>query len=319
MASFQNILVGIDLTQCEQLAIESLPAITQNVFHYSVWLARKTGAPLTFLSALNLTAETFNMLAEKHRLALSRTIENNAGGVLAELVRQARQAGVRADSVFVHGKGWLELVRQVLRGGHDLVLLGTRNFTGTRRMLLGNTALKLLRRCPCPVWVTREAPPDRALKVLVASDLKQASAAVLEAAVAVAVAVEADLHVLHAVEYPLYHLWASALPDDVGPAYQRQANLETEKILRGQFEQAARCTSCEQAKIHIVDHVGRSDETILQFVEEHQIDLLIIGTVGRGGIAGVTIGNTAERLLPELTCSVLAVKPPDFVCPVELP
>ena len=69
MASFQNILIGIDLTQCEQLAIEALPAITQNVFHYSVWLARKTGARLTFLSALNLTAESLNMLAEKHRLA----------------------------------------------------------------------------------------------------------------------------------------------------------------------------------------------------------------------------------------------------------
>jgi hypothetical protein len=28
------------------------------------------------------------------------------------------------------------------------------------------------------------------------------------------------------------------------------------------------------------------------------------------------IGNTAERLLPEVRCSVLAVKPPDFICPI---
>jgi universal stress protein E len=37
----------------------------------------------------------------------------------------------------------------------------------------------------------------------------------------------------------------------------------------------------------------------------------------KGGIRGIMIGDTAERLLREVGCSVLAVKPPDFVCPVE--
>src|SRR5207245_11145809 len=91
-----------------------------------------------------------------------------------------------ADTVFVHGKGWLEIIRQVLRGGHDLVLVGTRNFTGVRRMLLGNTALKLFRRCPCPVWVTRPEPLDRHLNVLVASDLKPVSELALRLAVSLA-------------------------------------------------------------------------------------------------------------------------------------
>jgi universal stress protein E len=34
--------------------------------------------------------------------------------------------------------------------------------------------------------------------------------------------------------------------------------------------------------------------------------------------SGVMIGNTAERILPELTCSLLAIKPLEFVCPVRL-
>ena len=42
-----------------------------------------------------------------------------------------------------------------------------------------------------------------------------------------------------------------------------------------------------------------------------------MGTVARGGFQRFLVGNTAERILPELPCSVLAVKPTDFVCPIE--
>jgi hypothetical protein len=44
-----------------------------------------------------------------------------------------------------------------------------------------------------------------------------------------------------------------------------------------------------------------------------------MGTVARTGIAGLLIGNTAEAILEQVQCSVLAVKPPGFVSPVKLP
>jgi universal stress protein E len=320
MAPFQNILVGVDLTQCEQLAVEALPAIAQDVFRRAVWLARETGGRLTFLSALNLTAEVFNLLAEGHRLALRRTIEANAGVVLAELVRRANAAGVWANGVFGHGKGWLELMRQALRGSHDLVLVGTRNPTGLRRVLLGNTALKLIRRCPCPVWVNRPEPYDRPLNVLVASDLHPVSEVALRLAVSLGQVADVALHVLHVVEYPLYHLALTYLPDDVGPDSEHKACARARQVLDGQLERSGARALARPAQVHLVDRAGeRADETILQFIEKYRIDLLVVGSIGRGGVPGITIGNTAERLLPEISCSVLAVKPPDFVSPVQLP
>ncbi len=48
------------------------------------------------------------------------------------------------------------------------------------------------------------------------------------------------------------------------------------------------------------------------------IDLVVMGTVARGGLAGLLIGNAAERMLRKLPCSVLAVKPDGFVSPVRL-
>ena len=46
-------------------------------------------------------------------------------------------------------------------------------------------------------------------------------------------------------------------------------------------------------------------------------DLVVMGTVGRTGIAGLFIGNTAEMVLEQVQCSVLAVKPAGFVSPVQ--
>jgi nucleotide-binding universal stress UspA family protein len=43
-----------------------------------------------------------------------------------------------------------------------------------------------------------------------------------------------------------------------------------------------------------------------------------MGTVARTGIPGLIIGNTAEAILDQITCSVLAAKPPGFVTPVTL-
>jgi universal stress protein E len=67
-------------------------------------------------------------------------------------------------------------------------------------------------------------------------------------------------------------------------------------------------------------HVGVTSpaRAILGATERVDPDLVVMGTVSRGGVAGVLVGNTAQRLLDRLDCSLLAVKPADFVCPVEL-
>ena len=41
-----------------------------------------------------------------------------------------------------------------------------------------------------------------------------------------------------------------------------------------------------------------------------------MGSISCGGVAGVLVGNTAERIFDRLDCSLLVVKPEDFVCPL---
>ena len=60
------------------------------------------------------------------------------------------------------------------------------------------------------------------------------------------------------------------------------------------------------------------DIDVLINVVDKDIDLLVMGTVCRTGIAGFLIGNTAEEVLNQVGCSVLTLKPEGFVTPVTL-
>jgi nucleotide-binding universal stress UspA family protein len=63
---------------------------------------------------------------------------------------------------------------------------------------------------------------------------------------------------------------------------------------------------------------GDAGSAVPRAVERLRPDLLVLGTVCRSGVPGLLIGNTAERVLDAVNCSVLTVKPRDFVSPVKV-
>src|SRR5690606_35900740 len=67
-----------------------------------------------------------------------------------------------------------------------------------------------------------------------------------------------------------------------------------------------------------VHHVkGRPDQIIPRYIEEMNIDILVMGTVARTGIQGFIIGNTAENIMQNIGGSLVALKPQGFVSPVK--
>ena len=69
-------------------------------------------------------------------------------------------------------------------------------------------------------------------------------------------------------------------------------------------------------KIHLLK--GLPKFKLPEIVKEQKIDLIMMGTVGRTGIPGFIMGNTAETVLNQINCSVLAIKPEGFVTPIKL-
>jgi universal stress protein E len=238
------------------------------------------------------------------------TVLEKAKDRLDQFVAQAREQGITADSHVVVGKSWLELIRQVLRKQHDLVLVGNRRMSAIRGLFLGSTGIKLLRKCPCAVWVTHPRAGRDVDSLLVAHDLRPVGDLAMELGCSMARLQHAQLHVVHAAEFPEFDaMFPALISAERKQAYRDAAEIHIARQLAG-------AELPRPAKVHFV--IEPPDFAILQCIEQNNIELVVMGTLGRAGIPGFITGNTAERLLPLIPCSLLAVKPPGFVSPITL-
>jgi universal stress protein E len=300
MSAFHSILVGVDFGQSTAGPPGTPDVVTQSAIRQAMWLAGASRATLTFFSVLPADV----------------MMQAVAGRALADLVRQAREQGIEAGASQATGKAWLEITRKVLRDGHDLAVVGTHDPHVLRRLLLGSTARSLLHECPCAVWVSKPGPAIAPRNIVLASDLSPLSDAVVRIGRTVRELAGAHAHILDVIEYPLDRLLAPYPSDSAGLQYHRQRRAETDQALHTQAERAGSGPADPAVTIHVADGDGIPDHAIERFVDDHRIDLLVLGTSAKHGLAGVMLGNMAERLLPHVPCSVLVIKSADFHCVV---
>ena len=307
MNHFHNILVGIDLGANVESLSGSLSPPNMEAVERAMTLAERTQAKLAFVSVLD-AGDTTRRLIHDAKVNTSNVFDE-AHALLSQFVERAAQRGITAEARVVMGKGWLKLIQEVLRHQHDLVVVGTRHESRVDRVLFGSTAMKLLRKCPCPVWVTKPSHGLPMSSVLVAHDLDAVGRHALDLGIGLAKAFDLQLHVIHAIEQlPVGDPTGFGMTPPDAEAMHEEAHERIVVELAGadlQREPAIRVMS------------GFPEPAIAHMIEEKSIDLLIMGTLGRAGIRGVITGNTAERLLPRLQCSMLAIKPDGFECPVD--
>lgn len=312
MKCFKNILVAVDLSDDDRFVADDVSRATAEAIEGGLWLAKLNSADLTFFSALEVSARTQHLMKEDQ--AVEPTVKDQAQDALSELIDRARQQGINARSRVGFGKSWVEIIRQVLRDDHDLVIAGTRQRHGLEHLLLGTTGLKLLRKCPCPVWVTKPLERDQLSSILVATDFNPASHLALELGITMAQVYGAELHLLHVLEFGRDdHLKLIRISEKDTIDYRERARAEAVRRLE---LRVAAAKLMQKPHKHLL--VGHADEVILQQIEKHDIELLIMATLARTGIPGVLVGNTAERLLLKTPRSILAVKPAGFESPVTL-
>ena len=165
MQGLQSILVGVDFNEktCE------LPRPTQEAIKKGLWLAETTGAQLTLLTVMPEKAASAEKLIESDD---KENLASLAKKQINQILDANSRDGVQITSKFARGRGWYELIREVLREDIDLLIVGTREKNVAKRMLYGSTGMKLLRKCPCPVWITRpEVDPLEVSTIVAADDL----------------------------------------------------------------------------------------------------------------------------------------------------
>jgi len=109
------------------------------------------------------------------------------------------------------------------------------------------------------------------------------------------------------------------LPEDKADLYVEQVHRECadklEALVREMYGMVGKeAVQYLLPRVHLVK--GNPSREIPLMTEKYDIDLIVMGTVGRIGIPGLIIGNTAESILEQVKCSVLAIKPEGFETPV---
>jgi universal stress protein E len=316
MQRFRNILVGVDLSSADHLADVELTPPSREALQRAIWLAAHTRGDLTILAVLDVSAHAQALLQEKLQHAPG-DLEREACEILERFVAEAKKEGVEARQKLAFGTPWQEICRQVLADKHDLVVVGTRDLGQISRILFGSTGMKLLRTCPCPVWITRPDPDWNDLNILVPSDFSEVALEALRIAVNGGQLVDTKLHLLHALEGQIGPpAWFGRVQRQIVEQYIACQREEAKKQLHEQLSLTDYRTLPHGVKVHVVD--GPPDEAILKAIDDFQIDLVVMGTATRSGLSNLVLGNTAERLISHMKCSVIAVKPPDFACPVTL-
>lgn len=243
---------------------------------------------------------------------------------LQKFLTPVRQAGIEVRGEVLSGTPFLEITRAVMREKHDLVIITAQSDGGLKTRLFGSTSLHLMRKCPCPVWAFKPTENDRFSRIMAAVDTdpddmneeKDAlNITILDLATSLAQDQHAELHVVHAwtmfAEQALRSPRAKVSECQVDEWVQRNEKQHKRQldVLLGKY-----ALESVDLKVHLVK--GKAESLILGIAMEKQVDLLVMGTVCHTGIAGYFIGNTAERILRHVDCSVLTVKPAGFVSPI---
>lgn len=305
MESFKSILVDIDAT------VPAHPALDR-----AIRLARRGGARLTVTDVMTVPAYA--------RRYLPAAIEEEmVGRRRQQLDRIAHSVtDIEIEPRLLFGRPATALIREVLRSGHDLLMRShARDAMASAGQPFGAIDMELLRKCPCPVFLVRHGSRDPHPQIVAAVNASTEEASeralntkIVESALRVAELEDGVPMLLQAWSPFAEQIVRGYTADDACAAYIEDVRQRTAADLRYLVQSfGGRLTG-----VQTIHRRGEPEAVIPEFVVTQGIDLVVMGTVARGGIAGLLIGNTAERVLRKLPCSVLAVKPDGFVCPVDL-
>ncbi len=148
-------------------------------------------------------------------------------------------------------------------------------------------------------------------RILLATDFSETSTYAVEYALLMARTFGAELHVLHVLEteIPVMMDGIVYLP----PNYFD----EIEKITAERLESVIAREDRDKLAVTLVMRRGAPFSQIVRYAHDQKMDLIVLGTHGRGALAHVFLGNVAEKIVRQAPCPVLTVRHPkhEFVRP----
>lgn len=143
-------------------------------------------------------------------------------------------------------------------------------------------------------------------RILVAVDFSADSNAALTYALELARPLTASIELLHVVETPLAAgMWAS----EIYTAEIAGLQVNLVRDAENQMRQTIRALDHGRVKVSGEVRTGRASSTIVDYARENAVDLIVMATHGRTGLARALMGSVAEAVTRTAPCPVLVVRP----------
>lgn len=285
----------------------------------TVELAKRNEAKLTLIDVTeSVSPLVASWLSETDLQAL---LNEQRREQLQAIAKSYAATGIPIETIVCAGIPFIEVIRTVLRFDHDLVVKAAQRPGMATYRFFGSTDLHLLRKCPCPVWIDRPNTRGAYQKIMAAIDTSddkdlELNRLILDLATSLASREFGELHVVQ-VWYlegeGLLRYGRGKLPANQVDEMAEKSHRDHKRRLDSML---AKYNLPENHHIELIK--GWPAKEITRYADEQAIELLIMGTIGRMGIPGLFIGNTAEDVLNAVRCAVLAVKPSGFSTPVKL-
>jgi universal stress protein E len=186
-----------------------------------------------------------------------------------------------------------------------------------KRTFITNTDWHLIRGCPVPLLLTKTKPWTELAVILAAVDPTHVNdkpialdRGILDWAQTLAGATHGSVHAVHAyLPVALSAEVATGMPvilSAMTPKMmeeERLAALEQVRSLCDPFSIGSQQTSVR---------LGVASDVIPSFADEVGAAVVVMGAISRSGLERIFIGSTAERVLEQLPCDVLVIKPAEF-------
>ena len=149
-------------------------------------------------------------------------------------------------------------------------------------------------------------------RILVPIDFSEASDTAVKYGRALAEAFGASIDLLHVMEDPFIYA-----PISEGYLPPPEFSGEMERSSRERLEQALPASDRERLRARYVLKKGSPFVEIVRYAKAEGIDLIVMGTHGRGGLVHVLLGSVTEKVVRKAPCPVLTVRHPEheFVHP----
>jgi len=298
----------------------------QDALERAFSIAKHNGSRLTIVDVLEKIPDRMDDFLETVSVSQleNALIDDRLSEIKASIKKFESRKRIKANVEILIGKPQIEIIREVLRNNHDLVIKTAEGKSGTKEFFLGSIDVSLLRKCPCPVWMLKPSKSRKYSRILAAIDpdpmnetASELNESILELARSVAKLEKSELHIVH-----VWNLFGEKALR--GPRFgKNEAQIkkllsETRRAHRELTEKLLAKADLDESEYKL--HLLKGDPAVIipKFAARHKMDLVVMGTVCRTGLPGFIIGNTAESVLNQVRCSLLTVKPAGFVSPVVL-